>query len=214
MFSIMHNIKNLCENLGSISHWSYKKIVKEKTALLQLMCVLLLTWLASEAWSPVHTSCECECEANLDVTNSQRTIRSSCPEFNSLANIAAKLGCDVKFTSNSLRIRIHRKYEPGLKPFSDFWGTQFSQLLVPKKIYANIFWLIIVSIQNKLMKSQVFFSSTQIYIFIKLLSRRQQILSKFNCQGNEWRTTSNKWNFMSYWQVTWSFSAIFVCAYM
>ena len=101
MFSIMHNIKNLCENLGSISHWSYKKIVKEKTALLQLMCVLLLTWLASEAWSPVHTSCECECEANLDVTNSQRTIRSSCPEFNSLANIAAKLGCDVKFALHS-----------------------------------------------------------------------------------------------------------------
>ena len=31
--------------------------------------------------------------------------------------IAAKGGCDVKFTSNSLRIRIRRKYEPGLSPF-------------------------------------------------------------------------------------------------
>ena len=55
--------------------------------------------------SPVHTSCECECEANLDVTNLQRTIRSSCPLLYSLAIIAAKRGCDVKFTSNSLRIR-------------------------------------------------------------------------------------------------------------
>ena len=49
--------------------------------------------------SLVHTSCECE--ANLDVTNSQRTIRSSCPLPYSFAIIAAKGGCDVKFASHS-----------------------------------------------------------------------------------------------------------------
>ena len=63
--------------------------------------------------SPVHTSCECECEENLDVTNSQRAIRSSWTLFYSLAIVAAKGGCDVKFTSNLLRIRIRMKYEPG-----------------------------------------------------------------------------------------------------
>ena len=48
--------------------------------------------------SPVHTSCECE--ANVDVTNSQQIICSS-----------EKQSCKVKFTSNLHRIR--RKYEPG-----------------------------------------------------------------------------------------------------
>ena len=49
--------------------------------------------------------CKCECEANVDVTNSQRIIRSSSTLFNSLANIAAKgrlwRQIPVKFASHS-----------------------------------------------------------------------------------------------------------------
>ena len=59
--------------------------------------------------SPVHTSCECK--ANVDVTNSQRITRSSCPLH--LRMSLLKEGRDVPFTSNSLRICIRRKYEPG-----------------------------------------------------------------------------------------------------
>ena len=53
--------------------------------------------------SPVHTSSEYECDANVDVTNSQQIIRSSSTLLNSLANIAAKGGLwrqiYVKFAS-------------------------------------------------------------------------------------------------------------------
>ena len=34
--------------------------------------------------SPVHTSCECECKANIDVTNSYRILRNSWAVLNSL----------------------------------------------------------------------------------------------------------------------------------
>ena len=67
-------------------------------------------------FSPIHTSCECKCDTNVDVTNSQRIIRRSPTLFNLLAISLQKEGCDVKFTSNSPRIRIRRKYEPGLSP--------------------------------------------------------------------------------------------------
>ena len=40
------------------------------------------------ALTPVHTSCKCE--ANVDVTNSQRYLHLGWPQLNSLANIAAK----------------------------------------------------------------------------------------------------------------------------
>ena len=73
--------------------------------------------------SPVHTSCECK--ANVDVTNSQRITRSSCPLH--LRMSLLKEGRDVPFTSNSLRICIRRKYEPG-----------FNVLLEIKKTFLSI----------------------------------------------------------------------------
>ena len=58
------------------------------------------------ALSPVHTSCECECDTNVDVTNSQRKIRSSSTLLNSLMNVAAKGGSwrqiHVKFASHEV----------------------------------------------------------------------------------------------------------------
>ena len=59
-------------------------------------------------WSPVHTSCECECDTNVDVTNSQRIIFSSSTLLNSLLNIGAKGGLwrqiHVKFASHSQEV--------------------------------------------------------------------------------------------------------------
>ena len=70
-----------------------------------------ILWLLC-AYSPVHTSCECEGDTNVDVTYSQQIIRSSWV-------VLRKQSCDI-FTSISYRIS--RKYEPGFSWDTLKWG--------------------------------------------------------------------------------------------
>ena len=91
------------------------------------------------AWSLVHTSCECEGKANVDVTNSQRIFRCSSTLLNSLGNIAVKgrlwRQIHVKFTSHSHSQEVWTglydtdSWGPNVRPF--FHKTE--ELIVKKK---------------------------------------------------------------------------------
>ena len=54
----------------------------------------------THALSPVHASCECECDTNVDVTNSHRIIRSSSTLLNSLT---CEYRCERRVVTSHLR---------------------------------------------------------------------------------------------------------------